>query len=641
MSIGSLSLGLALAATGADSGVDPVSWEELCAVPSGRTVHQFSSHNKEGRNGDDGWHLYDDEKGHAVIFDVEGPGCLRSMWSTDIREDAVLHFTFDGEEEARYSIPMIGFFKREHELFPAPLVSYERRGYWGDRPFAGNSFVPIPFAKGLRISVSGELHFHHAIWESYPHGTEVETFTGEEDRAALLAAFAGAPGWSAPRTSGADRTEAEWPAVEPGEEVVLAELDRHGPACVRELCIEAEDSEALIRETWIQIAFDERDRLDVRAPLGYFFGSAVRATAMRSMPLRVEPLESGRVRLTSWFPMPFAQRARISLVNRSDQPLGPLQSVVKTVESALAPERIATFTALFREGWTTYGRDWLLFEGPGAGWYVGTVQTMLGEHYCEGDEHFAIDGAISPQINGTGSEDYYLGCFWPNREFNSPFACCVGDIHEEAGSFMGSYEYRSCYARYHLEAPIPFYSELDARIQHGGYDNIRSSYGSLSFGYLRRRPALVETDFLDVAGAASEARHGYASTAGEPTGRIVARSEGRHHLVEREGRGRVHASGEISFTVASDPANQGVRLRRRIDQASPRQTAEVWIDGERVGTWYHPDHNETLRWFDSDFDVHRRFTAGKSALEVKLIVKRDRGRGAFNDFEYRAFCFGD
>ena len=69
--------------------------------------------------------------------------------------------------------------------------------------------------------------------------------------------------------------------------------------------------------------------------------------------------------------------------------------------------------------------------------------------------------------------------------------------------------------------------------------------------------------------------------------------------------------------------------------------AEVWIDGDRVATWYNPDHNETLRWFDSDFDVHRRFTAGKSALEVKLIVKRDRGRGAFNDFEYRAFCFGD
>ena len=328
MSIGSLTLGLALAATGADSAVDPVSWEELCAVPSGHSVHQFSSHNKEGRNGDDGWHLYDDEKGHAVIFDVEGPGCLKSMWSTDIREDAVLHFTFDGEEEARYSIPMIGFFKGEHEHFPTPLVSFERRGYWGDRPFAGNSFVPIPFAKGLRISVSGELHFHHSIWESYPHGTEVETFTGEEDRAALFNAFGGNHDWRSQRMMAVAFAKAEWSAIEPDQEVVLADLDRSSPACVRRIEIEAENEEALIREAWIQMVFDDHDRLDVRAPLGHFFGSAVRATEMRSMPLRVELLESGRVRLTSHFRMPFVRRARISLVNRSSQPLGPLRSVV-------------------------------------------------------------------------------------------------------------------------------------------------------------------------------------------------------------------------------------------------------------------------------------------------------------------------
>jgi hypothetical protein len=84
------------------------------------------------------------------------------------------------------------------------------------------------------------------------------------------------------------------------------------------------------------------------------------------------------------------------------------------------------FTTLYHKGETTYGRDWPLYDSPGTGWFVGVVQSMQYEHYCEGNEHFYIDGAISPQINGTGSEDYYLGCFWPNRQYSSPFASCAG-----------------------------------------------------------------------------------------------------------------------------------------------------------------------------------------------------------------------
>jgi hypothetical protein len=91
--------------------------------------------------------------------------------------------------------------------------------------------------------------------------------------------------------------------------------------------------------------------------------------------------------------------------------------------------------------------------------------------------------------------------------------------------------------------------------------------------------------------------------------------------------------------VAVDPRNQGVRLRRRLDQGSPRQTAAVFIDGEAVGTWYHADHNEFLRWFDSDFDIHPRFTGGKDSLKVRLEVQREDGRGAFTDFRYWVYSF--
>jgi hypothetical protein len=611
--------------------------DELPVLPELRTVHQFSSHNKEGRNGDAGWHLYDDERGDAVIFDVEGPGCIRSMWSTAIHEEAVFKFFFDGEKEPRFRISMLDFYKGEHELFPPPLVSYERRGRWGDNPYAGNSFVPVPFAGGLRITVEGPLEFYHILYEKYPHGSRIETFTGKEDRSRLLRAFENM-GETPYALGEVEVIRIDADAVDAGGALDLVHLNRSG--CIRRIVLEAEGTDAFIQENMIQMKWDGHTHYDVQAPVGFFFGSAVHATELRTLPMAVEKLDGGRVRLTSWFPMPFFSEALIRLVNRSSTRLDHVKAEVAVGPPIFATDRAGYFTTLFREGTTTYGRDWLFCETPGTGWFVGVVQSMKGEHYCEGDEHFHIDGAISPQINGTGSEDYYLGCFWPNTEFNSPFANCVGDIQEQGGgTFDSAYGVASCYSRFHLEAPVPFYSHLDARIQHGGASHILSSYASLAFYYLRRRPALVQSDYINVGNTSSEDAHRYRATRSKATGPVEGHPEGHTTEAVIREQGRRHEGGEISFTVAVDPENRGVRLRRRLDQGSPRQTARVYINGERVGTWYHPDHNGHLRWFDSDFDIHPRFTQGKKSLDVRLVVHAGGGRGLFTDFCYQVFSF--
>lgn len=607
----------------------------LPRLPGLHSVHQFSSHNKQGLNGDAKWRLYDDEHGDAVIFDVEGPGCVRSIWSTAIHEDAVLKFTFDGEKAPRLEIPMLEFFQGNHPLFPAPLNSYEKRGRWGEKPYAGNSFVPIPFARGLKIAVSGPLNFYHILFQRYPHGTEVTTFTGMEDRSYLLDAFlspdhaAGAPALMETRTSTAE-------TIDPGGTLTLLDLKQRG--CIRRLTLEGEASDSFLREAMITTQWDGHSRCDVNAPIGYFFGSAVHAAEVRSLPVRVERVKEHRVRLTFRFPMPFWRSAVIRLVNRAARALGPVSAEFQ-IDSEVPPEASAGYlTTSFRRGVTPYGRDWLFFERPGTGWFLGVVQSMQGEHYCEGDEHFYLDGAISPQIHGTGSEDYFLGCFWPNRPFSSPFANCVGDIQEEGGgTFEGAYTVPSCYSRFHLDAPIPFFSRIDAKIQHGGLNTIASNYGSLAFAYLRARPSLALSDFLDVGSPTSEAAHGYRATSSELYGPITASPEGDDLDVAIVDTGRTHSGGAITFTVAVDPRNRGVRLRRRLDQGSPRQTAAVFIDGAHVGSWYHPDHNEHLRWFDSDFDIHPRFTVGKDKLRVRLEVRTGDGRGFYTDFRYEVF----
>ncbi|MFH1999505.1 MAG: DUF2961 domain-containing protein [Planctomycetota bacterium] len=611
--------------------------DNLPLLPGLHAVHQFSSHNKKGENGDAQWHLYDDEHGDAVIFDVRGPGCIRSMWGTDLREGAVFKFYFDEEEKPRFTIPMLDFYQGKHPLFPPPLVSYERRGHWGDRPFAGNSFVPIPFSKGLKISVSGHLEFYHILFLRYPHGTQVDTFTGDEDRSFLLEAFDKETNIGC--SKGAMKRYAtaidEWP---PGQELSLLDLEQAG--CIREITIEGKASDTFMQEAVLRMTWDEIYPCSVQAPLGFFFGSAVHPTEMHTLPSRIELLDGERVRLTTWFPMPFWQKARIQLINRSAEDMGAVRAEI-TVDSQKFPhDRAGYFTTCFHKGWTPYGRDWLFFESPGTGWFVGAVQSMHGEHYCEGDEHIYMDGAISPQINGTGSEDYFLACFWPNLNFNSPFANCVGDIQEEGGGTMqGAYHVPSCYSRFHLEAPIPFFNHIDARIQHGGLNAISSQYGSIAYAYVRNQPSLILNDVIDVGNAANEAAHRYETSDKSPIHLLEAHPEGNHFQTTIKDHGRRHAEGTISFNVAIDPGNQGVRLRRRLDQAVSRQKAVVFIYGKPVGTWYDPDQNEYLRWYESDFDIHQSFTQGREKLEVKLEICTGDGCGVFTDYRYEAFSF--
>ncbi|MGE5295061.1 MAG: hypothetical protein ACM3VT_09550, partial [Solirubrobacterales bacterium] len=217
--------------------------ERLVRIPGQMQVLQTSSHNKQGQNGDADTPLYKDANGEDVIFDAAGPGCIRSMWGTYFTHDAVLNFYFDGEQAPRYRINEIEFFSGKHPDFAPPLNSYELRGYYGDEPYAGNSFVPIPFAKSLKITVTGASRFFHVLYELYPYGTAIESFTGKEDRSALLESFEHLGDGPSAASDGDVQTVSE--TVDAAkEEIVL--LERKATAgVVRAITIEADDSESL------------------------------------------------------------------------------------------------------------------------------------------------------------------------------------------------------------------------------------------------------------------------------------------------------------------------------------------------------------------------------------------------------------
>jgi len=611
--------------------------ENLPLLPKNVWTGQFSSHSNHQQNDDQGWYLYTDDNGDAVVFDVIGPGCIKNMWGTALNETSVLKFYFDGEEKPRFEIGIIDFYSGMHQLFPKPLVSYEKRGHYGKQPLAGNCFVPIPFANSLKISVTGKPAFYHILYEKYPFGTDINTFSGNEDRDYLLMAINknGTNPWNEKMLTVKDTSIEMFNSNDS-----FSIFNYSGEGSVRSIEIEADGSDDFFQNVYLRIKFDDSQIYNVNAPTGFFFGSPYQATNMKSLPLSVEKQSNGKVKLSCFFPMPFFKNVSIILFNKSPNIHGSVKSKVTIDKKAYPKDQTGYFTTFYHKGITEYGRDWLFYESPGTGWFIGAVQASSHEHYCEGNEHFYIDNNSTPQINGTGTEDYYLACFWPSINFNTPFAGSVGDIRIlSGGNPFADYKIPSRYYRFHLEMPIPYYNSIDARIQHGGGSNKESYYGTISYLYHRSRPVLYETDYLEATNTASADFHNYKTTGTYKGASLEGNYEGNYLYTIVADSGLYHTEGQISFNIALNPDNNGVRIRRRSDQRISRQKADVYVNDNFAGTWYDPQSNDILRWYDSEFDIHPKFTKNQKSVNIKLIVNKSNNMYNFTDFNYRIFCF--
>jgi hypothetical protein len=119
-------------------------------------------------------------------------------------------------------------------------------------------------------------------------------------------------------------------------------------------------------------------------------------------------------------------------------------------------------------------------EAKGRGHFVGVTMSVLQNQdgwWGEGDDMFFVDGENTPSINGTGSEDYFLGAWdFGNHAFSyGPFGAPVKG-EEWAGS-------RSSVYRFHLDSPITFTRSLRATIEHG-HANVRSdNFFSVAYWY--------------------------------------------------------------------------------------------------------------------------------------------------------------
>jgi len=324
-------------------------------------------------------------------------------------------------------------------------------------------------------------------------------------------AIAQTPGWQPDvtqqqtytlhRSSSADPTGANADArkVAPGATETVLDVD--GPGVISHIWFTINDSEPYhLKRIVLRIYWDGETTPSVETPIGDFFGLGLGTYhEWQSQMLSVGSIKA----LNSYFPMPYRHHARITVTNEGKQPIGSLYyNIDYRTESHPLPADTLYFHAQYRQaqpnhGWTTQwetngaplvndktnldGKDnYVWLDAKGHGQYVGVTMSVLQNQdmwWGEGDDMFFIDGAKTPTITGTGSEDYFLGAWdfggkpFSYRLYGAPV---VGE--ELAGG-------RSSVYRFHLDAPIPFTQSFKATIEHGHANHRSDNYYSVAYWY--------------------------------------------------------------------------------------------------------------------------------------------------------------
>ena len=303
------------------------------------------------------------------------------------------------------------------------------------------------------------------------------------------------------RVSSYDRTgaNADFRAVDPGTTLNL--LDAPGPGVITHIWITIASPEDLhLKKLVLRIAWDDESTPSVEAPIGDFFGLGLGEYFLyQSTPLMVASDKA----LNSFFPMPFQKRARITVTNEGKEKVDAFYFNIDYRACAKPlPADTLYFHAQYRQqtpnkGWTNNwssngdsivndkknldGKDnYVWLEAAGHGHFVGVTMSVLQNQdgwWGEGDDMFFVDGESLPSINGTGSEDYFLGAW----DFGShPFSYALMGAPVKGAELAGG---RSSVYRFHLDSPITFAKSIRATIEHG-HANVRSdNFFSVAYWY--------------------------------------------------------------------------------------------------------------------------------------------------------------
>ncbi len=307
-------------------------------------------------------------------------------------------------------------------------------------------------------------------------------------------------------TSG--RNQDRW-IIRPGKTVTLADIQ--GPGKITHIWMTQPNH---YRSVLIRITWDDAKHPSVLVPLGDFFGlghtivNSYDSFLFTASTAHNNEMEIGCA-LNCYAPMPFRKRARIELINESNEDHYQYFYIdYETYDEAL-PEEELYFHAEFRRqnpfgGWAheipvntplvdvankervAWKNNYVILETKGAGHYIGcnlSVTNFQGTWWGEGDDMIWVDGyKWPPDLHGTGSEDY-LNQAWGMQK--NAFGRNGSSIHEaDTGGYQTSYVH-------HIENPVRFKKEIKVTIECGHANHLCNEMSSVAYWYAKTPTAVV------------------------------------------------------------------------------------------------------------------------------------------------------
>jgi hypothetical protein len=263
--------------------------------------------------------------------------------------------------------------------------------------------------------------------------------------------------------------------IKAGETVTL--FTHEGAGCVHRfwVTIAPREDVAVLSQAILRMYWDGDANPSVECPIGAFFGVGFgEQKDYISMPL--DETSGG---YNCYWPMPFHKSVRWTLTNGAGRPIDSFYYNIDYTALDSVPADTRLFHAQFRrENPTTPDRNYTILETQGAGHYVGTALFMAGKalYFLEGNEMVYIDGATSPSIEGTGTEDYFCsGWYFDRGVYSAPYHGVI--IKDEKRSRVSAY-------RWHIEDAIPFTKSIRFTIEHGTGNSVTADYSSVAYYYL-------------------------------------------------------------------------------------------------------------------------------------------------------------